>query len=118
MVQVGLSWLAGTLVFSELGGRLLILVLAFVIAAWGALRAGEGLRGGKWLLNGGLVLSIVIMFASNQPLAGGLMGLLFFGQVALQISLVHGDDSANATLRDRVGPWLMSVMLVAALAVP
>jgi hypothetical protein len=118
MVQVSLSWLAGVLVFSEVNGILLALALSFAIAAWGGLRIGEGLRGGRWLLNGGLILGIVVLIASEQPLAAGLMGLLFFGQVALQLSLGQGGDvSANANLRDRIGPWLMSIMLVAALAV-
>ena len=118
LVQVGLSWLAGTLVFAEMGSASLALALVFAIAAWGALRAGIGLAGGKWLLNGGVILSIVLMVAMKQPLAAGLMGLLFFGQVALQISLLHGDGATNAQLRDRTGPWLMAIMLVAALAVP
>ena len=117
-VQVGLSWLAGTLVFSDVRGASLALALTFGLTTWGALRLGRGLAGGLWLLNGGLITSVVIMVVAHQPLAAGLMGLLFFGQLATEISLGHREGSANAHLCDRTGPWLMCMMLVAALAVP
>jgi hypothetical protein len=118
LVQVGFGWLAGILVISDLHPASLALAMAFALAAWGTSRVGKGLPGGVWLLNGGLAISIAILVAMQQPLAAGLMGLLFFGQVATQISLPHGDGSANVNLRDRIGPWFMAIMLVAALAVP
>ena len=57
------------------------------------------------------------MIVLHEPLAAGLMGLLFFGQVALQISLMQRKGAADKFCA-RVGPWVMAIMLVAALAVP
>lgn len=118
LVQVGLSWLAGHLAFAGMEKVSLALALMFAIAAWGATRVGQGHRGGLWFLNGGLAASAVLMVVLKQHLAAGVMGLLVFGPVALQVVFRSGDELASKNLRDRTGPWLMAIMLVAALAVP
>jgi hypothetical protein len=117
-VQVGLSWLAGHLAFAAMEGPSLILALCFPVAAWGALRIAEGRPGGNWLVNGGLAGSAALMLGLKQPLAAGVLGLLFFGRLGLQISVVFAEDSARAVLSNRTWPWLMLAMLVAALTVP
>jgi hypothetical protein len=118
LVQVGLSWLAGHLAFAALEGPSLILAVCFPVAAWGALRIAAGRRGGNWLVNGGLAASAALMLGLKQPLPAGVLGLLFFGRLALQISPVSAEGSAGAALSNRTWPWLMLAMLAAALTVP
>jgi hypothetical protein len=132
MALVGLSWLAGHAAFAEVSRPSLISALAFVLAVWGTLRAADGLRGGLWLLDGGQVVAVALLAASKEPLAAGLLGLLLFGQIALQStlkrfpmlalsvdevpSLRHGNDAA--LVMRWTWPWLLAAMLVAALAMP
>jgi hypothetical protein len=116
LVLVGLAWLAGHLAFADWEVPSLILALAFSVAAWGALRLGQGLARGPWLLNGGLAAGVVMLVVVRQPLAAGFVGLLLFGQMALQPSLRFGRDPA--LVGPRTWPWLMLAMLVAALALP
>ena len=116
LVLVGLAWLAGHLAFAEWETYSLSLALAFSVAAWGALRLGQGLARGPWLLNGGLAAGVVLLVLVRQPLAAGVVGLLLFGQMALQPSLRFGRDPARVARR--TWPWLMFAMLVAALALP
>jgi hypothetical protein len=84
----------------------------------------RGQRGGLWLLNGGQVASVVVVVVLKQPLAAGAMGLLCFGTLALettsalQTSSRLRDDLAGSRVGERVAPWLMAMMLVAALAIP
>jgi hypothetical protein len=139
-VLVALSWLVGYLAFAELGWPSLVLALSFAVSAWGVLRVVSGgapermegvpseqvegvrpeqverVRGGLWLLNAGQVVGVVLLVVLKQPLAAGAMGLLLFGQIALQPSLRHGGDQAQ--IMRRAWPWLMVAMLVAALALP
>ncbi len=115
LVQVGLCWLAGHMAFAQLSAPSLALALAFTLAVWGALRVAEQKRGALWLQNGGQVVAVALLAALRQPLAAGLAGLLLLGQVALQPSLHHGGKPARIFRRG--WPWLMAVMLVAALAV-
>jgi hypothetical protein len=115
LVQVGLSWLAGHMVFSQLNAPSLALALAFTVAVWGALRVAERKRGALWLQNGGQVVAVALLVAVRQPLAAGAAGLLLLGQVALQPSLHYG-GKADRIFR-RGWPWLMAAMLLAALAV-
>jgi hypothetical protein len=118
LVQVGLSWLAGHVAFAAMEGPSLILALCFPVAAWGALRVSEGRPGGNWLVNVGLAASAALMVGLKQPLAAGVLGLLFFGRLAVQISPVSAGGSAGAVIGNRTWPWLMLAMLVAALTVP
>jgi hypothetical protein len=112
---VGLPWMAGHLAFTAWDLHSLILALAFSVAAWGALRLGSGLARGSWLMNTGLVASAVLLVAVRQPLAAGIVGLLLFGQMTVQLALRLG-HRADVGAR-RTWPWLMLCMLVAALAV-
>jgi hypothetical protein len=116
MVLVGFSWLAGHLAFAEMEWASLILALGFTIAAWGVLWAARGRTWGLWLLNAGQVVCVAVMVLQKQPLVAGVIGLLFFGPLALQLVLHTEDDSARSGLADRVWPWLMLSMLVSALA--
>ncbi len=123
-VLVGLSWLAGHATFSGVSRLSLILAFAFTLAAWGMLRAAEGQRYGLWLLNGGLVVAVALVAAQKQPLAAGVMGLLLFGQIAIQPALrpvegpaPHGDADPARIVR-RAWPWLLAAMVVAAWAMP
>jgi hypothetical protein len=115
-VLVGMSWLAGHMVFAEANAPSLALALAFTIAAWGILRVSQGRKAGLWLLNGALAVAVIALVLLKQPLAAGVVGLLFFGQMALQPSLRFGGDPARVVRR--MWPWMMVAMLVAALAIP
>ena len=123
-VLVGLSWLAGNAAFAGVSRPSLILAFAFTLSAWGMLRATEGQRYGLWLLNGGLVVAVALVAAQKQPLAAGVMGLLFFGQIALQPALrpiggpaLHRDADPGRIVH-RAWPWLLAAMVVAAWAMP
>jgi hypothetical protein len=116
LAQVGLSWLAGHAAFAGLSLPSMIMALCFAVAAWGVLRAAEALPGGLWLLDGGQAIGVALLAMLRQPLAAGAMGLLLFGQVALQPSLGSGVEPAR--VMQRTWPWLMAAMLVAALATP
>jgi hypothetical protein len=113
LVMVGLAWLAGHLAFAEWEAYSLSLALGFSVAAGGALRLGQGLSRGPWLLNGGLAASVVLLVLARQPLAAGVVGLLLFGQMACLLARQPGLRSGR-----RTWPWLMLAMLVAALALP
>ncbi len=115
VVQVGLPWLAGHLVVAPPSGLSWVLASCFSLAAWGVLRVAHK-GGGLLLLNGGLVLALAALAAARQPLAAALVGLLFFGQLALQPSLRHGADPAS--IAGRTWPWLLAAMALAALATP
>jgi hypothetical protein len=115
-VLVGLSWVAGHMVFAGVNASSLVLALAFTLTAWGILRVSQRLKVGLWLLNGGLAVAAIALVVSKQPLAAGFVGLMFFGQMALQPSLRSGGDPARIVRR--MWPWVMAAMLVAALAVP
>lgn len=113
LLQVGLSWLAGSLVLASGTQEMVALALAFSVVAWGALRADRGLKFGRWLLNGGWLLVMGLMIAWKQPLVAGLLALLFFGPLALQTLSAEGPEG-RAGFLERTAPWLMAAMLVAA----
>jgi hypothetical protein len=115
-VLVGLSWLAGHMAFAGMSTSSFVLALGFTMAAWGVLRVSQGRKAGLWLLNGGLAIAAIVLVVLAQPLAAGVVGLLLFGQMALQPSLRFGGDPARIV--PRTWPWLMVAMLVAALAIP
>lgn len=116
LAQVGLGWLAGHAAFSGLGWTSVVLAWCFAIAAWGALRADEGRPGSLWLLDGGQGAAGLLLVVLKQPLAAGAVGLLLFGQVALQPVLRLGGTRAGVVRRS--WPWLMATMLAAASAIP
>ena len=118
LVRVGLSWLAGHAALSEVGAASVVLGLAFSLAAWGLLRLGAGLSQGLWLLNGGQIVGLAVLVGVRQPIAAGIAGLLLFGQVAMQPSLLYGGELARQTIGRRSWPWLVAAMLVAAWALP
>jgi hypothetical protein len=124
---VALGWLAGSMAFAELNRPTVVLALSFAVAAWGALRAGEGLSGGLWLLNGGQILCFGLLVIMRQPLAAGATGLLLVGQIAVQLVLSqhvppeqepsrHLGVDAGGGMR-WIWPWLMAAMLLAAAAI-
>jgi hypothetical protein len=116
LVQVGLGWLAGHLVFADLDGRSLLVALCFAAAVWGGLRFAQGLAGGLWLLNAGQAAVAALLVVQKQPLAAGAVGVLLLGQVAFQPGRYQGGEAAG--LFRRTWPWLLAAMLLAALALP
>ncbi len=118
LVRVGLSWLAGHTALSEVGAASVVLALAFSLAGWGLLRLAAGLGRGLWLLNGGQIVGVAVLMWVRQPVAAGIAGLLLFGQVAMQPSLLYGGELAHRTIVRRSWPWLVAAMLVAAWALP
>jgi hypothetical protein len=115
VVQVGLSWLAGHLAFAEMSVASLALALTFAAAALGLLKVNAGQHAGLWLANGGQAASVLWLAAFEQPLAAGAVGLLLFGQIALQPALRTGVEPGRIVRRAL--PWMMVAMLVAAVAI-
>jgi hypothetical protein len=115
LVSIGLGWLAGQVAFAKIDLVSLAVVSGFVLAASGALRIGEGLAGGAWLLVGGQVSVIVLLIFLRQPLAAVSAGILLFCQMVMVLSIRFGGDP-NPVSR-RIWPWFMIAMLVAAWAV-
>ncbi len=124
LTRVGLSWLAAHAVFAEMGTASLVLALAFALAAWGSLRLAAGLGRGLWLLNTGQAIAVIVLVWLKQPLVAGAAGLLFFGQLAMQPSLRYGEGvgpaagDRRAAVSRRTWPWLLVLMLVAAVSLP
>jgi hypothetical protein len=118
LVRVGLGWLAGHAVLTEIGTASLVLALAFALAAWGNLRLAAGMPRSLWLLNAGQVVAVLVLVVLKQPIVAGVVGLLFFGQVAMQPSLRYGDGAIHTVASRRTWPWLMLMMLIAAWALP
>jgi hypothetical protein len=118
LVRVSLSWLAAHAVLGEIGTASLVLALAFALAAWGNQRLAARLPRSLWLLNAGQVLAVLVLVMLKQPIVAGAVGLLFFGQVAMQPSLRYGEDAVHTVVSRRTWPWLMLLMLVAAWALP
>jgi hypothetical protein len=116
LVQVGMSWLAGHLAFAGMSLASLGLALCFAAAALGMLKVDDGQRGGLWLVNGGQATGALWLASFGQPLAASAVGLLLFGQVALQPALQAQDPPQRIT--PRAWPWLMAAMLIAAIAIP
>lgn len=114
--QVGLGWLAGHLAFADMTLNSFLVALGFVIAAWGSLRMVRGQSAALALLNGGQVAVAAVLVAVRQPLLAGAVGALILGQVALQPALHKGADTTQVFRR--TWPWLMTAMLVGALALP
>jgi hypothetical protein len=115
LVQVGLSWLAGHVAFAGMSLASLGLALAFAAAGLGLLKVEDGHSGRLWLANGGQAAAALWLAAFGQPLAAGVVGLLWFGQVALQPSLQAG--ARPDRIVQRALPWMMAAMLVAAVAI-
>ncbi len=124
LTRVGLSWLAAHAVFAEMGTASLVLALAFALAAWGNLRLASGLGRGLWLLNTGQAIAVIVLIWLKQPLVAGAAGLLFFGQLAMQPALRYGEgmdpagEDGRAAVSRRTWPWLLALMLVAAVSLP
>ena len=118
LVRVGLSWLAGHAVLAGLDTASVILALAFALAAWGGLRLAAGLRRSLWPLNAGQVIAVAVLIWLKEPIAAGVAGLLFFGQLAMQPSLNFAGDADPSAVSRRTWPWLMALMLLAAWALP
>ncbi len=118
LARVGLSWLAGHAAFAGLGAASLVLALCFSVATWGNLRVGAGLPRGLWLLNAGQAVGVAVLVLIQQPLVAGVVGLLLFGQAAMQPSLRYGGESVQVPISNWTWVWLMAAMLVAAWALP
>jgi hypothetical protein len=116
LVLVALSWMAGNMAFGDLSRPSAVLALCFAVAAWGALLFGHGRKLGLWLQDGAQCIALVLLVLMQQPLAAGLLGLLLFGQIALQISFRAGADPDR--LKRPTWLWLMGAMMIAAVSIP
>jgi hypothetical protein len=116
LVQVGLGWMAGQMAFTEWTVPSLVLAIAFALAVWGAFRTVQGMAGALWLVNGSEAIVASTLVWLRQPLAAGLIGLLLFGQVALQIPLYLGQRPERVVSRSWL--WIVAAMLVTVLSLP
>lgn len=115
LVSIGLGWLAGQAAFAQVDLLSLAMASGFVLAASGALRVGEGLAGGAWLLIGGQLSVIVLLILLRQPLAAVFAGILLFCQMIMALSTQFGGDAKPVSRL--LWPWFLIAMLIAAWAV-
>jgi hypothetical protein len=117
LFEVALPWLAGHALFDRLTIPSVLLALGYALTYTGGLRLALGWPGlARWNL--GQAVAVFVLLAGRQPIAAGIAGLLFLGQVLAQPGLFNGetDDVQPAAARFLrfTQPWLMAAMLVAA----
>lgn len=112
ILAVLFPWLAGHAAFAPLATGSAGLALAFTLARGGAWRTdspwGRGSAVGAQLAAAGLLIVL------HRPLAGGLVAMLLVPQIAL-LAWVRAGRTASWALQ-RMRPWLMAAMLIAAWA--
>ena len=69
-------------------------------------------------MDGGQAVVVVLLAVLKEPLAAGVVGLMIFGQAAMQPLLRFGGESTHGPVSRRTWPWMMVAMLVAVLALP
>lgn len=118
LFEITLPWLAGHVLFDLPTLPSLALALAYGLSYAGGLRLAQGWAGlARWNL--GQVSALVVLVATRQPTAAGIVGLCFMGQAMLQPGLIDEetdqiDPRAALRLLRWAQPWLMAAMLVAA----
>jgi hypothetical protein len=118
LFEIALPWLAAHALFDLPSLPSVLLGLAYGVSYAGGLRLVQGWPGlVRWNL--GQVIAVVVLVAVRQPLAAGIAGLLFFGQLIVQPGLFDAeteetDPVAASSFLRFAQLWLMVVMLVAA----
>ncbi|MBN1936266.1 MAG: hypothetical protein JW934_16480 [Anaerolineae bacterium] len=121
IVQMGLSWLAGHLVFAPLNGLSLTLACAYALTYQGMLYLDDHrckIDQRPWalgLLFGGQVLAAGTLALKGHTVAALLLGLLFMPQLLLLPQL--NDSQTRARFLSRAAPFLGVAMAVAAWAI-
>ena len=111
VVEIGIPWIAGGIVFGSLTGGILGVAAGLVLVYVGLVLVGRGRGGGVWMAIGhvGVVIALAAM---GHPLAAGLVGALYFSQLALLPWLSAGQRE-EMILDLAQWPFLL-MMLVAA----
>jgi hypothetical protein len=118
LFELALPWLAAHALFDLPSLPSVLLALAYALSYAGGLRLVQGWSGlARWNL--GQVIAVILLVALRQPLAAGITGLLFVGQLFFQPGLFDAetektDPVAVAGFVRFAQVWLMAVMLVAA----
>lgn len=127
VLEVGLAWLAGHVLFEPVSNPSLFLALFYTLAYAGGLGLVAG-KGGLTLWNLGQAGAIVTLIALRQPWLAGVAGMSFIVQavpqaeVADRIHWAHetGEpeeaDSLTLAYLRYAQPWLMVAMLLAGIA--
>ncbi len=82
VVEIGIPWIAGGIVFGSLTGGILGVAAGLVLVYVGLALVSRGRGGGVWMAIGhaGVVIALAAM---GHPLAAGVVGALYFSQLAL-----------------------------------
>ena len=118
LFEVMLPWLAGHVLFHLPTPHSVLLALGYALTYAGGLCLAQGWPGlARW--NWGQAVTVIVLLAWRQPLAAGIVGLLFIGQTIAQPGVFDVDtDRVEPTAAGRflrfAQPWLMAAMLVAA----
>ncbi len=115
IVEGGLAWLLGHAVLGELTWPSVVLAAAFALSYGAALALVTDYHRPLAWHNGGQGAAIVLIVAEGHPLSAVLVTLLLLSQLYLQAYL-HRDGDARWYLH-RAQPFVMLVMLLAALAI-
>jgi len=113
VVEIGLPWLGGAMVFGRLTGSNLAIAAGLMMAYIGLVLIGREKRGGIWLAIGQGIM-VLTLIALRRPLAAAAVGALYFSQLAF---LPWNPDGLGGHATIRLVQWpFLAAMLVAAVA--
>lgn len=112
LVGIGAPWAAGGILFGSLTGGILGAAAGSVIACAGLVRIGREKGGGVWMAIGHV--GVVITLATRgELLAAGMVGALYFSQLAV-IPWLRAGQRGEMVLGLAQGPFLLMMMVAAA----
>ena len=113
IVEIGVPWLSGSLMFGRLDGAILAAAIGLALAYVGLVLLGRGKQGGIWLALGQMIL-VIVLLTMRHSLGAAAVGIFVLPQLALLPWHTAGlGDLATV----RLAQWpMLAAMFVAALA--
>ena len=116
ILEMGFAWLAGHTAFGPLTLWSFLLAILYTVAYHSCLKLATN-SGNRWptLLKASQAAVVSLLIYLRQPVVAGVVGLLLLPQMLLQPFLGQGE--VELWYLQRIRPFLMAGMLLAALAV-